>query len=138
MRRLAAAQRGWNQRMRRLLSAFSRYPSASETFPPLHEDAFQDAVRVRERPICACVRCRVVVPSSFSTGACPVCASSVDYYDVGSDADAEMALAALAPGVPLIPSPPADRAGELSLADTTCPIGALSLSVPADTVPETP
>lgn len=71
------------------------YPSASEVFPPMEREAFTTAVRTAEEPVCACTRCRVVLDAAFSTGACPVCASSVDYYEVTSDEDAEMVVMAL-------------------------------------------
>jgi len=70
------------------------YPSAAEVFPPLAPEAFALAVRQRDEPVCACSKCRVVLVAAFSTGACPVCASSVDYYEVSSDDDAEMVILA--------------------------------------------
>jgi len=70
------------------------YPSAAEVFPPLSPDRFAVAVRERDEPVCACARCRVVLSAAFSTGACPVCTSSVDYYEVDSDDDAEMVILA--------------------------------------------
>ena len=71
------------------------YPSAAEVFPPLSPTGFRDAVFRRDEPVCACTRCRVVIASAFSTGACPVCSSSVDYYEVDSDDDAEMVVLAI-------------------------------------------
>jgi hypothetical protein len=71
------------------------YPSAAEVFPPLPREAFATAVQERDEPVCACTRCRVVLSAAFSTGSCPVCASSVDYYEVTSDEDAEMVVMAL-------------------------------------------
>ncbi len=70
------------------------YPSAAETFPPLPPAEFETAVRQREGTICACARCRIVIDATFSTGACPVCTSSVDYYEIDSDEDAEMVILA--------------------------------------------
>jgi len=71
------------------------YPSAAEVFPPLEREAFARAVRDRDEPVCACTRCRVVLVAAFSTGSCPVCASSVDYYEVDSAEDADMVVMAL-------------------------------------------
>jgi hypothetical protein len=70
------------------------YPSAAEIFPPLPPAEFEAALREREGPVCACARCKVVLDATFSTGACPVCTSSVDYYEVDSDEDADMVLLA--------------------------------------------
>lgn len=70
------------------------YPSAAEVFPPLPPEAFKRAVRERDEALCACTRCRVVIVATFSTGSCPVCTSSVDYYEVDSDEDAEMVVLA--------------------------------------------
>lgn len=77
------------------LLTMRHYPSASEVFPPLDREAFTEAVRQRDEPVCACTRCRVVLVAAFSTGACPVCASSVDYYEISSEEDAEMVVMAL-------------------------------------------
>lgn len=71
------------------------YPSAAEVFPPLAKADFTAAVRERPHAVCACARCRVVLDAAFSTGSCPVCASSVDYYEVNTDEDAEMVILAL-------------------------------------------
>ena len=46
--------------------------------------------------MCACTRCRVVIEAVYSTGSCPVCASSVQYYEIDSDEDAEMVVLAMA------------------------------------------
>jgi RNA polymerase subunit RPABC4/transcription elongation factor Spt4 len=73
----------------------THYPSAAEIFPPLSKAEFEDAVRNREHTVCACTRCHVVLDAAYSTGACPVCASSVDYYEVDSDEDADMVILAL-------------------------------------------
>ncbi|MEM6925292.1 MAG: hypothetical protein AAF602_00070 [Myxococcota bacterium] len=78
----------------RLLTA-PVYPSASSVFPSLPRAEFERAVRDREEPICACSRCRVIVPAAFSTGSCPVCASSIDYQDVRNDEDADLVIAAI-------------------------------------------
>jgi len=71
------------------------YPSAASVFPPLSPDEIEAAVRDRDGDICVCTRCRVVVPADFSTGSCPVCASSIEYQDVRSDDDAALVIAAL-------------------------------------------
>ncbi len=71
------------------------YPSASSVFPSLSEEELVEAIRNRHEDICVCTRCRVIVPADFSTGSCPVCASAVDYQDVCSDEDADLAIAAL-------------------------------------------
>jgi len=78
----------------RLLTA-PVYPSATSVFPPLPADEIVAAVEGRTEDICVCTRCRVVVPADFSTGSCPVCASSIDYQDVRSDEDAALVIAAL-------------------------------------------
>jgi len=70
------------------------YPSAAEIFPPLPPAEFETAVRQREGTVCACTRCRIVIDATFSTGSCPVCTSSVDYYEIDSDEDAEMVILA--------------------------------------------
>ena len=70
------------------------YPSAAEIFPPLPKAEFEDAVRNREHPVCACTRCFIVLEATYSTGACPVCTSSVDYYEVDCDEDADMVILA--------------------------------------------
>lgn len=70
------------------------YPSAAELFPPLAPRDFEAALRGRPSPVCACAKCRVVLDAAFSTGACPVCASSVDYYEVANDEDADMVILA--------------------------------------------
>ncbi len=78
----------------RLLTA-REYPSAESIFPSLEPDAFRRALQEEERPLCACARCRIHLPARFSTGSCPRCASSVDYYEIESDDDAEMVLLAM-------------------------------------------
>jgi len=77
------------------LLTMRHYPSAAEIFPPLPPLEFEAAVRARSGPVCACTRCRVVLDAAFSTGACPVCTSSVDYYEVDSDEDADMVILAV-------------------------------------------
>ncbi len=72
-----------------------QYPSASEVFPPLSVNEITEALAAREGDQCVCTRCRVMVPADFSTGSCPVCASSVEYHEVCTDEDARMVLAAL-------------------------------------------
>lgn len=71
------------------------YPSASSVFPSLDRDALVAALHGRTEDICVCTRCRVVIPADFSTGACPVCTSAVDYQDVRSDEDVALVIAAL-------------------------------------------
>lgn len=78
----------------RLLTA-RIYPPAEEVFPSLPPDDFVQVVRTGERPMCVCTRCRIFLPAHFSTGACPRCASSVDYYEIASDDDADMVLLAV-------------------------------------------
>ncbi|MBX2799386.1 MAG: hypothetical protein KTR31_17050 [Myxococcales bacterium] len=71
------------------------YPRADEVFPPMDVGAIADALSQRTEDLCVCTRCRVMVPAAFSTGACPVCASAVEYHEVQSDEDAQMVLAAM-------------------------------------------
>lgn len=71
------------------------YPPAHEVFPPQTVEAITEQLAQRHEPLCVCSRCRVVVPAAFSTGSCPVCASSVEYHEVHSDEDASMVLAAM-------------------------------------------
>lgn len=78
----------------RLLTA-REYPPVDEIFPSLEPEAFLRALREEERPLCACARCLITLPARFSTGACPRCASSVDYYEVECDDDAEMVVLAM-------------------------------------------
>ena len=78
----------------RLLTA-REYPPVEEIFPSLDPESFRRALREEERPLCACSRCLIHIPARFSTGACPRCASSVDYYEIETDDDAEMVLLAM-------------------------------------------
>lgn len=78
----------------RLLTA-PVYPSASSVFPPLPHDEMVRALTDREGPICACSNCRILVPVAFSTGSCPVCASSIDYHEIRTDEDADLVISAL-------------------------------------------
>lgn len=78
----------------RLLTA-REYPPVDEIFPSLDPDDFLRAIREEERPLCACARCLIHLPARFSTGSCPRCASSVDYYEVECDDDAEMVVLAM-------------------------------------------
>lgn len=75
----------------RLLTARA-YPSPESLFPSLPKDEFKRAVREEERPLCVCTRCLIHLPGQFSTGACPRCASSVEYYEINTDDDADMVI----------------------------------------------
>ena len=72
-----------------------RYPPADEVFPPMAREDLERALRERTEVQCVCARCRVMIPAAFSTGSCPVCASSVEYHEVSTDEDAELVIAAL-------------------------------------------
>ncbi len=72
------------------------YPSAAEVFPSLPRDAFIHAVHTEDRPLCVCAACLIHLPAQFSTGGCPRCASSVDYYEIVTDEDAQMVIVSLA------------------------------------------
>lgn len=71
------------------------YPSPAEVFPPLPVAELVVALQSRSEDVCVCLRCRVVLPSTFSTGACPVCASSVEYHEISDDEDVRIVIAAL-------------------------------------------
>jgi len=71
------------------------YASAEELFPSLHRDDFIRALNEEPRPLCVCTRCRIHLPAQFSTGGCPRCNSSVEYYEINTDEDASMAAAAV-------------------------------------------
>ncbi len=73
----------------------NEYPAPDELFPALPLPEFVDVVRNHGGGICVCTRCRVQVPPTFSTGSCPVCASTVDYFEVRSDEDAQMVVSAV-------------------------------------------
>lgn len=73
----------------------SRYPSASEVFPPMTVPQIQQALERATEIHYVCTRCRVMVPAEFSTGGCPVCASGQDYHPVESDEDARIVIAAM-------------------------------------------
>lgn len=71
------------------------YPSVESLFPSLSKDDFIQAVADEPRPLCVCTRCMIHLPGQFSTGSCPRCASSVDYYEITTDEDASMVLLSL-------------------------------------------
>lgn len=73
----------------------SAYPSAAEVFPPMAVTDIEAALAKADEPLCVCTNCRVMVPAAFSTGGCPVCASSVEYHEVHSEEDARMVIAAM-------------------------------------------
>ena len=73
----------------------SAYPSASEVFPSMSVPDIEAALAKTAEPLCVCTKCRVMVPAAYSTGSCPVCASSVEYHEVQSDEDARMVIAAM-------------------------------------------
>lgn len=73
----------------------SSLPSPEEIFPSLEREAFLRALREEPRPLCVCTRCRIHLPAQFSTGGCPRCSSSVDYYEVSTDEDMDMVLMSL-------------------------------------------
>lgn len=75
--------------------AGSRYPSASEVFPSMDVAAIEHALATAEETQCVCTSCRVMVPAAFSTGSCPVCASSLEYHEVESEEDARLVIAAM-------------------------------------------
>lgn len=78
----------------RLLTA-REYPPPEQVFPSLDPEDFRRAMYEEPRPFCACARCRIHIPAQFSTGACPRCESTIEYYEVESDEDAQMVLAAM-------------------------------------------
>jgi hypothetical protein len=67
------------------------YGDPEDLFPSLHRDDFLRALKNEQRPLCVCTRCRIHLPAQFSTGACPRCNSSVEYYEIATDEDANMA-----------------------------------------------
>lgn len=71
------------------------FPSVEETFPSLTAEDFRAALYAEPRPICACSLCLIHLPSAFSTGGCPRCTSSVNWYTVESDEDAEMVISSM-------------------------------------------
>jgi len=73
----------------------THYPHASEVFPSLSIEELVRTLAEREGDVCVCSRCRLVVPAEFSTGSCPVCASSVEYHEVHTDEDAKMVIATI-------------------------------------------
>lgn len=68
------------------------YPPASEVFPSMSREAFVAGLEERTGVVCACSACRIQLPAEFSTGACPRCASTVNYYEVITDEDARMVI----------------------------------------------
>ena len=73
----------------------TNYPSAAETFPPLPVPEIEAALRNRTEAQSVCTRCHVMVPTAFSTGSCPVCASSVESHDDRDDEDIGIVVAAM-------------------------------------------
>jgi hypothetical protein len=73
----------------------THYPSAAEIFPPMSVEEFIATVQERCGEISVCTHCRVQVPTEFSTGSCPVCGSSVEYFEVRDEEDAKMVIAAV-------------------------------------------
>ncbi len=73
----------------------THYPPATDVFPPMTVDQIVKALAERQGDVCVCSRCRVIVPAEFSTGSCPVCASSVEYHEVHTDEDAKMVIATI-------------------------------------------
>ncbi len=71
------------------------YGDPEDLFPSLHRDDFLRALKQEQRPLCVCTRCRIHLPAQFSTGGCPRCNSSVEYYEIASDEDAKMAASAI-------------------------------------------
>ena len=71
------------------------YASAEELFPSMARADFVQAIHEEPRPLCVCTRCHIHLPAQFSTGSCPRCNSSVEYYEIDSNDDAEMAIAAV-------------------------------------------
>ena len=71
------------------------YGNAEDLFPSLHRDDFLYALDNEPRPLCVCTRCLIHLPAQFSTGGCPRCNSSVEYYEIASDEDAAMAASAV-------------------------------------------
>lgn len=72
-----------------------KYPSASEVFPSMEIAEIQSALAKATETQCVCASCRVMVPAAFSTGSCPVCASSLEYHEVRSEEDARIVIAAM-------------------------------------------
>lgn len=71
------------------------FPSVEETFPSMAPEDFKAAMYAEPRPISACSLCRIHLPSAFSTGGCPRCTSSVNWYTIESDEDAELVISSM-------------------------------------------
>jgi len=71
------------------------YGAPEDLFPSLHREDFLRALREETRPLCVCTRCLIHLPAQFSTGSCPRCNSSVEYYEIETDEDAKMAASAV-------------------------------------------
>jgi len=78
----------------RLLTA-RQYPPPEEIFPSLSADDFKAAIYIEPRPVCACAVCLIYLPAQYSSGSCPRCQSSLDWYEIATDEDADLVLSAV-------------------------------------------